>query len=297
MRAVPAVEIGDAAWDAYVLGHPDGWWFHTSHWRRYAVAYADGRDASIALLNDDGSICGVCACVVDAVGLESHGGQPAPALLHNADIWCEAEAFTRPIVVAGRPGGARPPAPPGAVLRDWRTRVIDLAADELVLFGALRQSYRQLVRRFEHEGGETRIGATPGLGAVAQAIHDEQAGRQTRSDETWRLMDEWATLGHAFWVLAGRGSDPTDLLGYAYIIAWKGWAYYASGATLEKNVSHALQWAAIRELRRRGVAHYEIGWQGHATDAKGKAIEFFKAGFGGTDWPVLAVESSPTMVH
>ncbi len=56
-------------------------------------------------------------------------------------------------------------------------------------------------------------------------------------------------------------------------------AFTRGGASIERDVQHALQWHAIRSLRAEGADAYEVGWIGRATTDKGKGVEMFKAGW------------------
>jgi len=75
------------------------------------------------------------------------------------------------------------------------------------------------------------------------------------------------------WVASGSGPDPSSTLAAAYVLVYKGRAYYASGPSVQSNLQHALQWAAIQAVARLGGHTYELG---HHTD---DGIGFFKRGF------------------
>mgnify|MGYP001561976968 FL=1 len=83
-----------------------------------------------------------------------------------------------------------------------------------------------------------------------------------------------------------------DPIGFIYVVIYGEWAYYFSGASIEPNVMHALQWRMIQQLKALGVETYELGWQGEATDEKGQGIEMFRRGFGGVDVPVRDEETT-----
>lgn len=156
---------------------------------------------------------------------------------------------------------------------EWRTVVVDLTLPLPELKRNLRKSYRSLVNK----AGAPEAGDARDLFAGYRALHAEQAGRQTRPDRTWEIMRDWLATGHGMLVAAGR----EHLDAFGYFILWRDWAYYASGASTQPNRQHAVIWAAMRELQARGVRWLELGWVGQATDDKGKAVEFFKTGFGG----------------
>jgi hypothetical protein len=78
------------------------------------------------------------------------------------------------------------------------------------------------------------------------------------------------------WASSGSGPDPSATLAAAFVLLYKGRAYYASGPSLQPNLQHALQWAAIQAIEHLGGHTYELG---HDTD---DGIGFFKRGFGKT---------------
>jgi hypothetical protein len=104
-----------------------------------------------------------------------------------------------------------------------------------------------------------------------------------RSQQTYDLQSSWLELGVAKpYIVTENGVPVGAILWYVY----KGRAYYASGIYLEDNIAHAAVWESLTDLASTGVQYAEMGWQGYAKDQKGRAVEFFKRGFGGEDWTV-----------
>lgn len=92
----------------------------------------------------------------------------------------------------------------------------------------------------------------------------------------------------ARWIREGKARCWTvyryrTLVAFAYILTVEQAAYYFSAAATIPDVSHALQWHIILQLKAGGAVAYETGWQGEAQTEKGKQIEFFRRGFGGAD--------------
>jgi len=185
----------------------------------------------------------------------------------------------------------------------WSTRVVDLSPEERVLWRGVRRSYHAIINRLGREyrpGAEagpqdmcTRsIVCRPTFGAgvpllwAAQRVHQIDAGRVTRPDETWELMGAWVNRGHGLLAMANDYHDQHrehSCVGYVYFDVWDGWAYYHSAATLRRDVNIGLVWWAMLALKACGVRWCELGWQGQAADAKGLQLEFFRRGFGGVD--------------
>lgn len=172
----------------------------------------------------------------------------------------------------------------------WQTCVVDLTQDDAVLWKHLRKSYKSLIHKAErtYQILNMRDAALP----LCHALHDEVAGRVTRSQETWDLMAQWLRQGYATLTVA---ASEGEVVAYVYCCVYHQWAYYASGASTVDNVSHALIWHTMRYLKGEGIARVlELGWQGEAADIKGKNIEKFKRGFGGTAQPVnFGLRNSP----
>lgn len=297
MRRVPRKRIATEQWDAFVEAHEHGWFFHTSRWIAYAVAYTPGAvDRSYAFVDDTHAIRLICAGVTTPDGTFNFGGQPLPEGLCDGEV-ASPYQIIRPCVVAGRPGQPEhEDVPHGVVRASWPTYVVDLRPDEKVLWRNLRKSYKSLALRLTRDEGVVSVygsGLYGNAGDVAikaaQRLHMQAAGRQTRPDATWDLMGQWMRDGDALLALAQRGLVYT---GFAYVIRWKHWAYYASGASLERNVSHGLLWHIMKTLKCDGrTTHFEIGW-GHRPDDTEKdcGVHHFKAGFGGDEWTVHALE-------
>lgn len=168
----------------------------------------------------------------------------------------------------------------------WSTRVIDLTRTEGQRWHDLRKSYRQLIAI-----ATRTLCIEPVLPAVVpefMKMHALVAGRQTRPTETWELMADWVRTG-SLRVMGAR--DAYGWCGFVGTYRWNRWSYYGHSVTTRPNINAALVWRAMNDVVELGATHYEVGWQGHATDDKGAAIEFFRRGFGGTDWPFAASET------
>ncbi len=284
---VPREALPPLAWDTFVLAHQDGWWFHTAKWLAYSLAYTPGSvDLSYATVDDQGELTGVVPLVVDPNGDFVNGGQMVSYPLGQAEV------VDARLGVVGRPGQLIQGVNPG-----FSTYVVDLRQDLGALWRNLRKSYKPLINGTQRRLSVATVANATGAGDLslasvamdnALAVHVAAAGRQTRSDRTWQLQAQWLANGNAVLCTALAGDK---VVGFAYAICWKSWAYYASGASLEDNVSHALVWNLMVATRAAGMAtHFEIG---HAAseddDEKDRSIAFFKSGFGGEAWPVAAV--------
>jgi hypothetical protein len=158
-----------------------------------------------------------------------------------------------------------------------RTRIIDLSVPLEKLWADVRKSYRHIIRDSSITVTEERDDDTRQL---CQDLHQYASGRVTRPSDSWVCQDCFVLADDALWFVAREG--PT-VLGFAYVLQWKDYAYYASAANLAPNVSHPIQWAIIKHLKELGVKYYEMGHQGGSVSEKESNIEFFRRGFGGKD--------------
>lgn len=173
--------------------------------------------------------------------------------------------------------------PPGTRSRllataTWQTRILDLSPSEAELWTGLRKSYKALINGANRQLNFRLATDTE----IARVLHLRCAGRVTRPLATWQLMTDWLAAGAGLLVLAYDGAAP---LAFAYAIRHADWSYYASGASVDDDLQHAVIWHALMALKARGVRWAELGWRGQAQDPKGQSIEHFRGGFGGRDEP------------
>jgi hypothetical protein len=292
-------------WDAFVAHHPRGWFFHTSRWIDYCLAYHPGAEDLSFAITVDGVVRAVCPLVKEGDAFLM-GGNPGAEPIGDAE---HMDVIERVVDAAARhrgvtrwalrghatPSHAEMVVPERMRETSWHTHVMDLRVGEpeAALFAALRKSYRQDIRKAEARGVEFQVAAAPWAVLAAHRLHARVAGRETRPQATWDLMAQWAYHGHLLVALAVDPEHPEDSLrGMAMAIRWGRHAYYASGATLDGGLSHGLVWHLARALRCDGATRtFELGWAARDGDTdKEKAIAFFKSGFGGETWRVPAAE-------
>lgn len=281
---VARAELPIGAWDAFVYNHPSGWFFHTEAWIRYALAYTpDAIDQSSAWLQADD----IVAVVPHVAG---YGGQP------NAEpLTIVGETRESPESWIIRPMRTPMDWKATTAVEPFTTQVLDLSQSEQELWRGLRKSYHSLIHKAERER-EIYVVDDQSWNfhamQYAAEVHREAAGRSTRANLTWEEMSLWIRTGNGVLVRAqnARGRD----VGYAYAIRYKNWAYYASGASLERDLSHALIWHTIKTLKADGRTRYfELGWQARESDTdKDRGIAHFKAGFGGEPWQIAIVKTT-----
>lgn len=187
--------------------------------------------------------------------------------------WWDTDTWHRYEALCGDAPGTRARLLASA---EWMTRVVELTASEAELWSGVRKSYKAIIHSAERRYIIGHSGVKP-----CQMLHLAIVGRHTRPIETWLMMQRWIDDGLGLAVVASREDEPR---GFAYVVKYRGWSYYTSGGSLDKNVSHALIWAAIKILKAQGVRWLELGWLARVGDTeKDSGIARFKAGFPGRD--------------
>ena len=295
-----------AAWDEFVSRHSGGWMWHLTGWIAYQRAYGRGAgvDHSFAVLDESHRIVAVVPLFVfrppDKPPELSYAGDPLPLpllreagathLVEDEILRIAREAGAHLYRAAGHP--FRSTASAGADL-SIPLRSTGTAAQRVVESAAwkdVRDSYRSLIHGAERQ---YVISSHRGLGSGAAFSSYERLHRRLyggRPDATYRLQREWLLDGRALVMLA---EESTETWGASYWFLYKRRAYYGSGAYLALNLSHAVVWHALQALHALGVEQVSLGWCGVARTEKERTIEFFRAGFGGTDMPVLWYEGVP----
>lgn len=281
-------------WDAFVAGHPAGWWWHTTGWRDYQ-RHCGAADNSFALIDDCGEVCGV-APVLSRDGVAAPDGRPGYLLSPGlADPGYAARLVMAQAATIGLrlwTMASRPDVPTALADLGHAARVVMLQRPESALWRDVRRSYHALIHRAEERFRIQRMSLADLSGqsplCECMALHAVCAGRQTRPWETWDLMGRWASDGHAdVWLAFDDTISTVSPAAFVYVYRWKGWAYYGHAASIAPDATHALLWAAIRYLSRTGVEFLDMGsLPAGEPDEKALNVHKFKCGFGGQDWPV-----------
>lgn len=162
--------------------------------------------------------------------------------------------------------------------------VVPLGPDVSML-GAMRRDHRVTINRMH--GLALTICEWPGSFAFRQYqhLHELDAGRKTRPQETFDIMDSW--LGTNGLLLLASVVGQAQPIGAAYFILDRPGAYYASAARMpgvKGPIHHYLIWSAMQMLALRGYQYLDLG------HPETPAIHEFKRGFikegrGGISWP------------
>lgn len=302
-------EIDEQPWLALIEQAADATFWHRRDWLRYTMAYTGGTDWSFGMRTLDGTLLAIQPLHVMPDGRVQFGAHPTPHLLiaPTAQEWQRAalldvawrhiratalsqgwREFFYAQALSQTPSELTIDGDDPTEVAQFRTRMIDLTQPIEALWSQVRDSYRPLITRARKM---TEILTGESLFPTYLALHRDQAiarGGKPRAPETYAMQQEWLRSGLGR--LYGTAYEGR-VQSCAYWIIDRNWAYYASGVSQQDNLQAATIWHSLADLKAHGIARAEIGWQGVGRTAKEQQIEFFKRGFGGTDWHVHAVRT------
>jgi hypothetical protein len=332
MEVVSFTDLGDAVWQEALKESDDAWFWHTRFYANFLLEINKPRgvrDASFALV-DKSSVIAACPLYLDEVAGTPQLGcgdepVPFPALANTLLQTAREKALERyfselarlakvhravsirmrisPLV---RNHIANPLRPFNPLVRHGfldlpvSTQVIDLRLDEGALWTDVRKGHRYDIRRAEKVCDTVfwdQETITPEVFARYQQLHGKDAGRITRSQDSFDIMFTWIKAGHA--VLAEATREGRSVA-FALIVLFADGAFYGSGCkdpdSFDLNASHMLQWRAILWLKESGCKYYDMGLQyfgpqwAHVPSKKEMSISRYKRGFGGVTIPVHSGE-------
>lgn len=151
----------------------------------------------------------------------------------------------------------------------------------------IRKSYRSLISSGSKIGTiHTLSVADVDVWTEFQQLHQQVAGRVTRTQATWDLQLKAIDEQDAFFIYLRNSSR--IMIGGALFYVSRDEGLYAVGAydrtQFDKPIGHVIQYAAIQEMLTKGVAWYKIGDRpfGHEQpkpSGKELSIAEFKEGF------------------
>lgn len=156
----------------------------------------------------------------------------------------------------------------GARMYFSTTNIVDLRDDLDTVLRKMRKGHKAAIKQVLKEKGcrvdiFDKNNITMEQMLCFKEIHKRDAGRQTRTDESWECMYEWVRDGNG--VLAMLWLDSINAYGAAALVMmYKKAAYYASYGTLDSyflngHCGHIIQWELIKYLKGAGIERYETG--------------------------------------
>ncbi len=205
-----------------------------------------------------------------------------------------------------------------------RLWILDLRPSEADLLAGMRKTTRNLIRRAEREGVTVRFLDPTGDLTPFFRLYQETAARERfvpfsqfaieAEIATFTVLRKTVNHGvlpaergdHLLIGVAEHHGEPLA----AAIVPMTSWsAFYHHGASSRRRpdvpAAYALQWALIREAKRRGCTEYNswgIAPGGNKQEAGGRrdspahpwaGLTTFKTGFGGREVPLVPTEDLP----
>lgn len=177
----------------------------------------------------------------------------------------------------------------GGKLHVTTTNIADLRLEEDVLLREMRKGHKAAIKQALKKDGyrvdifdDTNV--TKEILLKFKEIHKIDAGRQTRTDESWDCMYEWILAKNAVLVML-YVDEIGDYCSGLFAITYKKGVYYGSFSTTDSKILNGLggyimQWRTILYLKAHGYETYDIGRNIYNTDnLKLKEIAKYKRGF------------------
>lgn len=183
-----------------------------------------------------------------------------------------------------------------------RLWVLDLSPTEEALLGAMRKTTRNLIRRAEREGVHVRSSASRTDLPNFLRLYAETARRERFVPFSERALEAefeaFAADGNA--VLFFAEHEGTILASALVPFApWSGFYHHGASSRLRPQIpaATALQWAAIREAKRRGCASYNFWGISSGARHPWAGLTLFKTGFGGREISLLPTQDLPLSLY
>jgi lipid II:glycine glycyltransferase (peptidoglycan interpeptide bridge formation enzyme) len=275
----------EAAWDAFVAGHPAGHILQTSRWARLKSAFGwaallvplrAGPALSEPLLGGSSVLLrrlpwgGTLAYVPRGPVVDWSRPDHVSALFVVLRETClkrrigiikiEPELPDTPEVAAqlAAAGFRRSPQR----IQPLSTIHVDLTGDEEAILARMKQKWRYNIRLAERKGVTVRRGAPADLPAI-QKLMDATAAR-----------DRFGAHNLAYHTAATELFGPPDMMAWfiaehegrmlaaiaVFALGRMAWYMWGASADEDRNLmpNHALQWAAMRWARDRGCTRYDL---------------------------------------
>ena len=178
----------------------------------------------------------------------------------------------------------------GGEMKQVFERVIALDQSQEILYSQIRRRYKSFinwstknmkVECFDHEN------ITPEIMEKCRILHVNEAGKETRIEETWNCQVDMIKNKEAYLIL-GYLND--EFVSFVLFLYSKKYAYYGVSASkrdlFDKPISHGLMWKGICRAKELGCSFLEMGefyYPNHDIEVTKKEIDIgvYKRGFGG----------------
>lgn len=174
-------------------------------------------------------------------------------------------------------------------------QIVELDAEEEILFKRLKDSCRRAVRKAEKSGAEfkdiTNADDPIATYYTLARLSAERSGEQLPSIDYYRaIYSRFYSSGRCSVHLVEMEGCPCAAM---ILLHEKSGIWFFSGVSdpvfLDRRVNDYLHWSAIRWARRRGFAHYRLGPYFPTVPTRWpiENVSRFKAKFGGRPWSIV----------
>lgn len=176
--------------------------------------------------------------------------------------------------------------------------VLDLAPSEEALLASMRKTTRNLIRRAEREGVSVSFSSSLKDLGTFMRLYQETAARERFvpfSKGTIRAeVEAFGGEGNSVIAVATHHQEPLAAA-IAVFTPWSGFYHHGASSRSSANIpaGYALQWALIREAKRRGCATYNFWGITDEQKHPWAGLSLFKKGFGGRALPLLPAVDLP----
>jgi len=190
-----------------------------------------------------------------------------------------------------------------AMLRGARSSVehdifIDISKSINEIKSGFRKSYKSLITSGQKNWTvEVLSSENQNIWNKFKSLHLKVAGRKTRSDETWKIHLNDIKQHQGFLVYLLNANNKMDGAGFFNFTRDEG--LYSVAAydreLFDKPLGHVVQYRAIEEFKKKGVAWYKLGARPYPTDqpsptSKELSIASFKEGFASHNTPRFVLQ-------
>ena len=274
------VPCSDDQWDRWVASHPDGHLLQTSRWGSLKQQFG-WRQRRATVVDEDGAIRGGALILLRrAFGL-TLAYVPKGPLTDWRDRGL-TEAVLAAVRDEGRRGGAavlkiEPDLPDTAdhrallaaygftpsrqSIQPSSTIVVDLTGDEDLVLQRMKSKWRYNVRLAERKGVTVRAMTRADLPILDElmSVTGQRDGFAVHEPAYYATAFDLLAPDHAVFLLAEFAGEPLASI----VVAATGqtaWYLWGASSDRERNrmPNHALQWAAMRWARARGVTRYDF---------------------------------------
>lgn len=178
------------------------------------------------------------------------------------------------------------------------TRMIDLSNSEEYIKSKIRKSYKSMInwglKEFAIKVLDYKNMKWDDMSCFRE-LHIKEAGRSTRSLDSWKKQFDAVKAGEAFSVFAYLKNE---LVSAGFFIIGDRHCYYGVSASrrdlFSKPIFHSLMWKAIAYAKSINIKAFETGLEYSSnipvfkdSSYKERQISLFKAGFGGRLVPLF----------